>query len=253
MSTDHNSNIVGKVLHEFEHLPSTNQYAVDLISNASPAEGTVIVAGYQSQGRGQMGTEWKGEPGQNLMLSVILRPNFLRVSEQFLLNKAVSLSVYQVIKDYLGSYTSIKWPNDIYIGNRKVCGILIQNGIQGTHIQWSVIGIGINVNQKTFGEDLPNATSFYCEQGQTTDLILLRDQLFKQLDHFYALLKEKNDSLDEIYRQTLYRAGISTIFTQSNGEQFVGTIRDVDSLGRLMVEDQAKQLRKYILKEIRYQ
>ncbi|MCB0669270.1 MAG: biotin--[acetyl-CoA-carboxylase] ligase [Saprospiraceae bacterium] len=252
MSTVHNSKIVGKVLFEYDTLPSTNSYAIELLNREKPQEGTVISARYQSAGRGQMGTTWESNPGENLMLSVILRPVFLALSDQFKLNKAVSLAVCKMIGEYFPGKVSIKWPNDIYLDDRKICGILIQNGVQGKKLQWSVVGIGININQEVFGTHLHKVTSFVRESSGKFDLPEIRDRLFTCLDHYYHLLVHNPDPLDKEYINALYRLGIPTAFYNTRGEQFTGTIKKVDIQGRLVVEDDNQQLLHFNLKEIIY-
>jgi BirA family biotin operon repressor/biotin-[acetyl-CoA-carboxylase] ligase len=252
LSTVDNSNIVGKVLYEFESLPSTNLHAVELLASAQPEEGTVILATYQSAGRGQMGTQWVSFPGLNLTLSVILRPEFLEVKDQFYLNKAISLAVFELVKQYLPNKVSIKWPNDIMIEGRKVGGILIQNGVQGKRWQWSVAGIGLNINQKEFPSELLHATSLCLETSLSFDLLEIRAKLFHLLDDYYRTLREDHKALDLCYREALYRRNKETTFVQPLGEELYGSIQDVDSLGRLIIKDLNGQHRLFSLKEIAY-
>ncbi len=165
MSKDHNSLIVGKVLLEFEKLDSTNEYALQLLGNNDVVEGTVIYTHHQQKGRGQMGTTWLSDAHANLTFSVILYPTFLSSNQQFYLNKAVTLACIQSLTGYFGEDVKIKWPNDIFVNARKIAGILIQNIIQGDHIKASIIGIGLNVNQTSWPEDI-QATSI---QKQTNE------------------------------------------------------------------------------------
>lgn len=252
MSTVDNSNIVGKVLYEFESLPSTNLHAVELLATTEPEEGTVILAEYQSAGRGQMGTQWVSFPGLNLTLSVILRPGFLEVKDQFYLNKAISLAVFELVRQYLPDQVTIKWPNDVMIEGRKVGGILIQNGIQGKRWQWAVAGIGLNINQKEFPFELLHATSLCVETNLSFDLLKIRSTLFQLLDDFYRALREDHKALDLCYREALYRRNKETTFVLPSGEELYGSIQDVDSLGRLIIKDLKGQHRLFSLKEIAY-
>ncbi len=252
MSTVDNSNIVGKVLYEFESLPSTNLHAVELLASSEPDEGTVILAGYQSAGRGQMGTHWVSFPGLNLTLSVILHPGFLEVKDQFYLNKAISLAVFELVKQYSPKQVAIKWPNDIMIEGRKIAGILIQNGVQGKRWIWAVAGIGLNINQKEFPSELSNATSLGAETNLSFDLLIVRAKLFQLLDDFYRALREDHKALDLYYREALYRRNKETTFVQPSGDELYGSIQDVDSLGRLIIKDLNGQHRLFSLKEIAY-
>lgn len=252
LSTVDNSNIVGKVLYEYDSLPSTNARAIQLLSETTLPEGAVIAAGYQSDGRGQMGNRWQSAAGLNLMLSVIFRPVSLPVSRLFDLNKAVSLAVFDLVRQLVRGQTSVKWPNDIVVQNRKISGILIQNGVQGQQVHWSVAGIGLNVNQQDFPPELPNATSLALESSRTYELMEVRTRLFLLLDHYYSLLHADNGSLDVPYRNNLYRRGTETIFNHQAQGAFTGIIEDVDSLGRLIIRQQEGGRGFYNLKEISY-
>ena len=150
---------MGQVFEEFEMLPSTNQYAQELLSKSKPVEGTVISAQNQHAGRGQIGSSWEAAPGQNLTLSIILYPQFLAIQHQFQLNQSISLGVRDFIAKYVQKPVKIKWPNDIYVNEKKIGGILIQNTLSGSSIQSTIAGIGINVNQKHFESMLEMKTS----------------------------------------------------------------------------------------------
>ncbi|HPH88516.1 MAG TPA: biotin--[acetyl-CoA-carboxylase] ligase, partial [Chitinophagales bacterium] len=148
------------------HLPSvdsTNTYAKSLIAKSSPIDGTVILADEQFAGRGQSGNVWQSEAGKNLTFSIIYQTSFLLATEQFYLNMAVSLGIWSMVNSKLSIEknkeltihdsrftTKIKWPNDIYVNNQKIAGILIENTISGMHLKHSVIGVGLNVNQEQF-------------------------------------------------------------------------------------------------------
>ncbi|RYG09111.1 MAG: biotin--[acetyl-CoA-carboxylase] ligase, partial [Chitinophagaceae bacterium] len=146
---------VGQNLIKLSAVDSTNNFLKNLVSNSEPLpEGTVIMADDQYAGRGQQNNVWKAEPGKNLTFSLLLRPTFLRLNQQFLLNMAVSIAVNDVLGGLLGSTVSIKWPNDIYFRNLKMGGMLIENNIVGNGIKTAIIGIGSNVNQQNFEAEL---------------------------------------------------------------------------------------------------
>src|ERR1035437_6675835 len=153
---------IGKNCIEIEKTDSTNSYLSKLLGEKTLFEGTVVITNRQEMGRGQRGTTWESEPNKNLTLSILLHPTFLRPDEQFQLNKAISLGVAGFVVGVLqvDVDVKIKWPNDIYIRNKKVAGILIENSVSGNNLQHSIIGIGINVNQEKFSAKLPNPTSF---------------------------------------------------------------------------------------------
>jgi len=252
LSTDHNSKIVGKVLRRFETLPSTNAYALELLAREDVTEGTVFITNNQTHGRGQMGTNWISEKGQNITLSAVLRPAFLPLLDQFYLNKAVSLAVHRLLVSSFPN-TTIKWPNDIYINDRKIAGILIQSVVQGTGIKAAVVGIGINVNQRQFDKLAPNATSMALESGTHLDTSDIEEQLFTHLDTYYTMLRHDMLSLDRPYKEALYRHGEKHVFQEIKSERaFMGVIENVDRTGKLMVRELKGEVGFYNLKELRF-
>src|SRR6476659_5800909 len=139
---------VGQSLVKLHEVDSTNDYLKNLLSNSKPLiEGTVIMAEYQTAGRGQKGNVWKSEKGANLTFSILLRPSFFNVNQQFQFNKAVSLGISDVLIEILGKEAKIKWPNDVYFNNQKLGGILIENTIKGNFLKESIVGIGLNANK----------------------------------------------------------------------------------------------------------
>ena len=139
---------------------STNKYAVEMIAKSKPIEGTVISASFQYEGRGQIGRFWESEAEKNITCSTILRPDFLEASDQFQLNIAISLALHDFISHFLDNKdVKIKWPNDIYVGDKKIAGILLQNSLIGKKVNSTIVGTGININQTEFSGDVPNPTS----------------------------------------------------------------------------------------------
>ena len=138
---------VGRVFHDLPEADSTNAHAQYLLSKSKPPEGTVISTPIQKAGRGQNGCAWESAPGKNITLSVIMYPVFLPVTLQFQLNQAISLAICEFVAAQLSTPIAIKWPNDIYAGDRKIGGVLIQNAISGGKCKSSVVGIGLNINQ----------------------------------------------------------------------------------------------------------
>ncbi len=133
----------------FKTLPSTNTRAVYLLKNQELADGTIVYTHFQSAGRGQMENRWESEDGKNLLFSIITFPVMIIPNDQFLISMTISLGICDFLKRYTGFY-SIKWPNDIYVGNDKIAGILIENSIMGEQIEHSIVGIGININPSSF-------------------------------------------------------------------------------------------------------
>lgn len=232
-----NTLFTGKVYYRFDELPSTNDYARDLLAKSRPSEGTVVRAASQSAGRGQFGSSWVAEPGANLTLSVILYPNWLTITEQFRLSEAVALAVRDAVSITVdGSPCTIKWPNDIYLNDRKTAGILIQNTLSGSQLEASVVGIGLNVNQTLFSTGAPNATSLALATGRTFDLDQVADALLERLEYRYLQLKSgQSQELRAAYQSHLYSFGTTRDFIRPDGSVFSGTIQGVQTDGRLAV------------------
>lgn len=244
--------MIGSKIIELPRVDSTNDYAATLISKGKPAEGTVIWALEQFQGRGQNGNHWYSESGRNLTFTVILTPRFLPPDRQFLLNKAISLGVldFAGLSGLCHPVSSIKWPNDIYIGIRKLGGILINHRIMGESLDSSIIGIGININQEIFHDDLPNPVSMKQITGKETDLGAALDQLCSQLDKRYTSLRTGDiAAIERDYTHSLLGFGEWREFVAGD-TCFEGRIEGVDDLGCLLVEKKNHGLQSYNHKEI---
>lgn len=244
---------MGKVLHYFDKLPSTNDYAAELLNNGSPEAGTIIVAGEQTKGRGRRGRSWFTDADNNLTLSVILYPQFINLNDQFYLNKLVSLAISDIIMELSIGHVAIKWPNDVYIGNNKVAGILIQNNIQSHQIQSCIIGIGLNVNQAEFPDYLPNPTSLYLETGQLFDLTTILKRLLNALSNYYAhLTVGELTYLDAMYLERLYRRHGMHRFLTPNGKLIKGRVDHVNIKGELVIVDQKEKKTSFSFNEIEF-
>jgi BirA family biotin operon repressor/biotin-[acetyl-CoA-carboxylase] ligase len=178
-----NTFFTGKFLIHLPSIDSTNNYAKEYIAKSSPIDGTVILADEQYAGRGQTGNVWLSEPNKNLTFSLIYHTSFLLATEQFYLNMAVSLGIWSTVSNQL-STVKIKWPNDIYVNHQKIAGILIENTISGMYLKYSVIGIGLNVNQDTFPTDVP-ATSLKCLTGQELDRQSVLNKLLNAVEGYF--------------------------------------------------------------------
>jgi BirA family biotin operon repressor/biotin-[acetyl-CoA-carboxylase] ligase len=232
---------------------STNSYASEMLRQMRQNEGTIIYTFEQTQGRGQRGNTWYSEPNKNIALSLILHPSFLKIEEQFLLTKMVSLSVSDLMAEMLPQHTyqiKIKWPNDIYILDKKVAGILIENTLAGNHIQASVIGIGINVNQTEFNTESGNPVSIKLISGEEMELQTIVERLCEFLEARYLQLKSgKKEMIDHYYIQRLYRIDEWKKYATTEGE-FEGRIKSVSPEGKLQIELHNQEIKEYDLKEI---
>lgn len=220
---------------------STNNYALQLIKEGKCFEGTIVWALQQTEGRGQRGKSWNTKAGENLTFSVIYLPVFLAVGCQFRLSQAISLAVADCLKTLFidkkrdTNPIKIKWPNDIYIHDKKVGGILIENSVQQGNLSSSIIGIGLNVNQTNFPLDLPNPTSLKLELGNEFKLKELLDDLCKNLEARYLQLKANHwDKLEADYLELLYRLGEEARFIYKG--EIVATVKGTTSAGMLILE-----------------
>ncbi len=239
-----NTLFTGKVYQCFDELPSTNDYLLELLAKSKPPEGMAIRAASQSAGRGQYGSRWESTPGQNLTLSVLFYPNWLAVGDQFFLSMAVALAVRDTVEGSGWKATgtapppiTVKWPNDIYVGSKKVAGILIQNSLQGHTLQATVVGIGLNVNQRVFSDDLPNPTSMALVYGREFVLEEVVDALFENLERRYLQLKAGQQSaLKTIYEDQLFQKGVLSKFVLPDGTNFSGIPLGVTDRGLLCIQ-----------------
>ena len=246
-----NTLFIGKELHNFPSLSSTNTYSTELLSKSNPPEGTVILTYNQTAGRGQIGSKWESAPDKNVSMSIILYPKFLAAREQFNLNAAVSLAIFDVASRYVKD-VKVKWPNDIYIGKKKVAGILIQNTLTGKNIQSAVVGIGLNVNQTEFTSDAPNPTSLKLETEKSVDLNQIVQDIAQALEKRYLQLKSgKSKQIRMEYIAHLYRFGKPFTFQRTDDSYFTGIITGISSLGKLIIDTETGE-EEFGLKEVRF-
>ena len=245
---------VGQAIIDLPQVASTNAYALELLSKSKPAAGTVVSTFRQTDGRGQIGSKWESEPDKNISLSLVLYPEFLAAKDQFQLNIFVSLAVLDFVKKHLpGAPASIKWPNDIYVGDCKIAGILLQNALLSTQIRSTVVGIGININQTVFVSNPPNPTSLRLEAGHDFDLAELVPSLCEFLESRYLQLKAgKIVPLQQEYIRLLFRFGQLAKYRRANGDPLEGTIIGIDEIGRLKM-DVKGEVEVFDLKEIQFQ
>jgi len=243
--------IVGTYVRHFEKVSSTNAVAAAMLNEQTPAEGTVITASYQESGKGQPGNSWESESGKNLIMSVILYPVMVRPADQFIISRMVSLAVYDLVSNHTRN-ASIKWPNDIYVRNDKIAGILIENSIMGDTLGSSVSGIGLNVNQVVFRSGAPNPVSLKQVTGTTHYLKAVKEEMMAALDRRYAMvIRGEAASLESEYQRVLYRAGGWHRYSDDSGE-FEGMIERVMADGMLSVRRRDGTCRLYAFREIDY-
>lgn len=251
----------GKRIVSLPQCESTNSLMISMAQTALLEEGTLIITENQTDGRGQAGNRWTVEPLANLTFSILLKPNFIEPSEQFYLNMAIGLGISDCVLEILtrsgqsisnplvSPQVKLKWPNDILIHDKKVCGILIESQIQGQKLTQSVVGIGLNVNQKNFEWPLVSSLSLVASMDFNKTEVL--ETLLIKIDARYSQLISRNfQKLKEDYYSFLYRKGETHEF-QSDGKIFMGIIEGVDEVGRLLVLVEGA-VRRYNFKAITF-
>ncbi|WP_286756672.1 biotin--[acetyl-CoA-carboxylase] ligase [Roseivirga sp. UBA838] len=210
---------------------STNDSARELLQNTATTEGAVIVTDEQTKGKGQRGNAWLTNPGENLTLSLVLKPSFLRLAQQFYLNMISSLAVRDTISGLLpGAVVVVKWPNDVYLNGKKVSGILIENSLKKEVLDNSIVGIGLNVNQQKWS--LEGAVSLSTVAGHQFALSLVFERLLECLEAYYLKLKAgKYEEIKQLYLQHLL--GYRQRRKYRSEVVFDGIIEDVTDAGLL--------------------
>ena len=236
------------MIYHFDILSSTNDEAFD----PRYGEGDIVVAEQQTEGRGQRGHKWLGGRGENLMFTAVFEPRFLPPVRQFLFSEAVALALVDAMREW-GIGAKIKWTNDIYVGDSKLAGILIEHRLVRGELARSIAGIGLNVNQMNFDDSLPNPVSMAQISGRQFDCREVLNCVAEKLQRRYLQLQQGGvDALQEEYRNTLYRLDEEHWFALPDGNRFRGTIRGVEASGALLVEDAEGAVGSYMFKEIEF-
>lgn len=233
---------------------STNQYLQRILDNEDVDEGFVVAAVEQKMGRGYGGNNWESAKGKNLTCSLLLRPVFIAPEDQFLLTQIVSLAIFDLLQEIIPKEeVSIKWPNDIYVGNKKIAGILIQNFIKGQHIDHSIVGIGLNVNQEQFFSDAPNPASLIQFTSRVLPLNELLKNLLLHLGKYYnqSVSNRFREEMHNRYLSCLFRIGKTSAFSQK-GLVFRATIRGIGDFGQLALEHEDGREQLYAFKEVEF-
>ena len=222
---------------------STNNYLKQLLIDTALEDFCVVATNHQTKGKGQMGAEWVSEKGKNLTFSVLKINPPLELQRQFLLSILVSLSIVKTLESYHVPNLAIKWPNDILSDHHKIAGILIENIIKTNQIEFSVIGIGLNVNQEVF-KGLPKVSSLKSILGMPMDTDELLHKLIENLQYYFKLYAEKGEEiLNAEYKSYLFRKDKPSTFELPDQMLFTGIIRGVTNAGKLRVqmEDATKE------------
>lgn len=230
---------------------STNRYLSALCTKQKVAELTTVLADYQTAGRGQRGNSWEAERGQNLLFSFVLYPSFLEAKKQFLLSQIASLAIKEELDNYSEGF-SIKWPNDIYWLEKKICGILIENDLTGSYISQSINGIGVNINQDSFHSSAPNPVSLKQITGKSQDAESILRSILNRVSDYYAMLRKgETTKIAERYHASLFRRNGMHPYIDKAG-QFTAEIIGIAPEGYLILLDESVTERKYAFKEVSY-
>ena len=243
---------------ELDEVDSTNNFLRHL-DTPNDSRMTLVTAEFQTAGRGADQNHWESARGENLLLSLRILPANLLARRMFAISEAAALAVKESLDTFLPltppKGVCIKWPNDIYYGDSKVAGMLIENDLQGARVLRSTIGIGINVNQRRFLSDAPNPRSLDDIVGHDIERRFVLEQFMESFTHYFRQIEDGNpealDALHESYKSQLYRRGEEHTYIDKDGT-FRATLTDVEPTGHLILRDTAGTPRRYAFKEVKF-
>lgn len=233
---------------KLDETSSTNEYLKNMLTKRAVEDKTIVVADYQSGGKGQRGNSWESEREKNLLFSIVLYPKMIKANEQFIISQLVSLAIKEMLDKYASNIT-IKWPNDVYWKDKKIGGVLIENTLDGDTITQSIIGVGININQTKFESDAPNPVSLKQITKKDFDpnsiLIEITDRIF----NLYG--KSDSEEIRTKYRQSLFRREGYHLY-YDGVRDLLAKIKAVESTGTLVLETIDGEERRFGFKEVVY-
>ena len=236
------------MIYHFSTTASTNDDARD----EKYREGDVVWADFQTAGRGQRGHEWHSRKGENLTFSVVLEPTFVPIAEQFSVSEVVALSLVDMLAEY-GIEAKIKWTNDIYVGDKKLVGILIEHSLAPSSLRRTVVGVGVNVNQTEFDASLPNPVSMAQLLGRELNAEGVLRCFMGHLQENYELLRSGGKAeLHDRYNTLLYRKNEYHTYALPNGEKFSAKIVGTAPSGALRLENESGETKDYLFKEVEF-
>lgn len=237
-----------------DEVDSTNSW-LKLYGNDLP-HGSVVAGRSQTAGRGQRGNSWEAAPGMNITASVLLHPSAVKPSQQFAISEVIAIATAQTLRPLVAPFVpEIKWPNDIYIGNRKIAGILIENSLGQGSIDRSICGIGININQREFTSDAPNPVSVWQLTGAKTDIdttiAALANRINELSDRYLTGEEENIHELHQLFCNMLWRrTGIHPYTDNLRHEQIEASIHSIGTDGTLSLRLTDGTVRRYLFKEV---
>lgn len=233
---------------KLDSIDSTNNYALRMKETSQFKEGLVITANYQTEGSGQRGKSWESLINENLLISVVVEST-TSIKNQFLLSKCVALSLYDLLSLYSDN-VSIKWPNDILVGKKKIAGVLIQNILKGNKITHSIIGIGVNVNQSKFKAYSPQATSLSLLLNKSFDISEIQEELLKCLAVRIKQLRNGINQQKEYLSALFLNNKVATF--ESQGRKFMGIIKEVSKSGKLNIQLEDDSITAFENQQVRF-
>ena len=231
-----------------DQVTSTNELAKELLKEKKQSFPFLVQTAFQTNGKGQYRKSWESIAGENLLLSIVLKAPPIAIEKQFDISKAIAVAIRRVIVRHTKAKVCIKWPNDIYVGDKKIAGILIENTIIGQKLDTCIIGIGLNVNQIQFNSHLPNPISLKQLTTSEHDIEVIKLQI---VDEIFSRLKKLEDSGYE-YDKYLYRKGELGKFVTKGKEEFLGVIIGVNEYGRLLIRIENNQIRSFDNNELQF-
>ena len=244
-----------KLIH-FPEVDSTNKAINNISESEKLPSGSIVIADFQTAGRGQAGNSWESEAGKNLTFSIIFKPTYIPANMAFVISEIISLCVKRTLDMYISDIT-VKWPNDIYYKDKKIAGILIENSIQQGKISQSIVGIGINVNQSEFRSNAPNPVSLTQITGRSFDLMAI-------LENFRLILAEQNERINKsetcnLYFETIHNDYINSVYRKEgyhkyrdDNDLFEAEIYKIEPSGHLILKRTDGSLLRYAFKEVSF-
>lgn len=234
---------------------STNTFLIDTLAKGNQLEeGSVVYTLRQTAGRGQIGNSWESEPEKNITFSILLRPKFLPIREQFYISEITCLAITDALSTCGIMNLSIKWPNDIYCNDDKICGILIENSLMGSIFDQCIIGIGINVNQTKWIGNAPNPTSIKLITGKDFNPEEILDKVHDNIMRYYFMLQSgMKEEIHKKYLNKIYRKeGFYPYKDAETGKEFSAQIKTIEPSGYLLLEDSKGSMYRYMFKEVKF-
>ena len=236
---------------KLDAIDSTNSYLKKLLTKESLDDLTVVISKHQTKGKGRNGNIWANDASLNLAFSIYKRFNRLNINNKFILNLISSIAVFHLLSENKLNKLTIKWPNDIMSENKKISGILIENSVKGKFINHSVIGVGINVNQRNF-KNLPNATSMFIETRREFSLDILAGRLGEIFYKNFLKFEKNEEALLKYYNNQLFLKNTDWNFITKDGKRFSGKITRINKNGELIIMKADKREVNYTENEIRF-